>query len=180
MEAVGLLVQDLGDRADRLLALVVCDLQHRPLGLLHELTWRAGAVEHVGLDLPRRVEQRPHLRLLAHDPAVVARVAGGRHPGDQLLDHVRAADLIEPVVLPQLLGDGEVVDLLVALVELEHRLEHRAVLAQVEVLGAQLLVHQQRVQVLLVEQHRTQHRLLGDEVVGGGGGGGAHQMDVER
>ncbi len=54
MKAVGLLVQDLSDRADRLLALIVCDLEHRPLGLLDELTRRRDPVEHVGLDLPGR------------------------------------------------------------------------------------------------------------------------------
>ena len=87
------------------------------------------------------------------------------------------ADLVELAVLAQLLGDRQVVDLVVALVELEHRREHRAVLLAVEVLGPQLLLDQQRVQVALVEQHRAQHRLLGLEVVGRDGDvlDGAHE-----
>ncbi len=101
---------------------------------------------------------------------------------DELLDHVGAADLIEPVVLAQLLGDREVVDLLVVVVELQHRLEHGRVLAHVEVLWPQLLVDQQRMQMLLVEQHGAQHRLLGDEVVRwcAGGDGGHGRTDKDR
>ena len=69
-------------------------------------------------------------------------------------------------MLAQLLGDGEVIDLVVGLVELQHGREHRSVLLAVEVVRPQLLLHQQRVQMALIQQHRTQHRLLGFEVVG--------------
>src|SRR5205807_5869235 len=65
----------------------------------------------------------------------------------------------------------------VGLVQLEHRREHRPVLLAVEVLGTQMLLDQQRVEVALVEQHRAQHRLLGLEVVWGDGDvlNGAHR-----
>ena len=103
-------------------------------------------------------------------------MAGGRHPAGELVDRLRPADLLELAVLAQRLGDRQVVDLAVVLVELEHRREHRAVLLAVEVLGPQMLLDQQRIQVALVEQHRPQHRLLGLEIVRRNGDlrGGAH------
>ena len=107
-------------------------------------------------------------------------MTGGRHPGDELFDDVGAADLIETVVVAQLLGDGQMIDLLVGLVELEHRREHGAVFTQVEVLRAELLIHQQRVQMLLVEQDRAKHRLLGHEVMRDRlGGRGAHRWTMK-
>ena len=51
------------------------------------------------------------------------------------------------------------------LVQPQHRREHESVLLAVEVLGAQLLVGHQRVEVTLVEQHGAEHGLLGLEVV---------------
>ncbi len=105
---------------------------------------------------------------------------------------------LELVVLAQALGDGEVVDLAIVAVELEHRAVDRAVLLAIEVLGSQLLLDDQPVQVPLVEQHRAEHRALGVEVVrwqrhlrgrgaggaavGGGGGvlDGAHGAGESR
>ena len=93
-------------------------------------------------------------------------MARGRHPPRELVDRLGAPDLLELAVLAQRLGDRQMVDLPVALVQLEHRGEHRAVLLAVEVIRPQMLLDQQRVQVPLIEQHRSQHRLLGLEVVG--------------
>ena len=58
---------------------------------------RAGASrdEDAGLDLVGGGQQRPHLRVVAHDPPVLARVAGGRHPAGELVDRLRPADLLE-------------------------------------------------------------------------------------
>ncbi len=177
VQLVGLLVEDVRDRADLLLAVVGGDLQHGALGLLHQLARRGLPGEDAGLDLVGGGEQRPQLEVVVDDPAVLARVAGGRHPSGQLVDRRGAPDLVELAVLAQLLGDREVVDLVVALIELQHRREHGAVLLAVEVLGPQLLLHQQGVQVALIEQHRAQHRLLGFEIVGWDGDvlDGAHE-----
>ena len=183
MQPVGLLVEDRRDRPDRPLPLVVGDLEHRALRRLEQLAGRSLAVVHARLDLVCRLQQRPHLRLLADDPAVFRGVAAGGHPGGQLFDRLRPADLVQPVVQLQALGDRQMVDLPVGVVEVEHRLEDRGVLRLVEVLRAQLLVDEQRVQMALVEEHRPQHRLLGGEVVGrkrggcGGGRGDAHGRD---
>ena len=94
---------------------------------------------------------------------------GRRDPAGELVDRLRAADLLELAVLAQRLRDGQVVDLAVGLVQLEHRREHRAVLLTVEVLRPQMLLDQQRVQVSLVQQDGPEHRLLGLEVVGRNG-----------
>jgi hypothetical protein len=75
-----------------------------------------------------------------------------------------------------------VVDLAVGLVELDHRREHRSVLLAVEVLGAQMLLHQQPMEVALVEQHGAEDRLLGLQVVGRDGDAldGAHGSAESR
>ncbi len=128
---------------------------------------RAGASRdgHAGLDLVGGREQRTEPGVVADDPAVVTGVAGGGHPAGEFVDRRRAAELLELAALAERLGDRQVVDLVVALVELDHRREHLAVLLAVEVLGPQVLLDQQPVQVPLVQQHRAEHRLLGLEVV---------------
>ena len=56
-------------------------------------------------------------------------------------------------MLAQRLGDREMVDLAIVAVELDHRRKHRAMLLAIEVLRAQVLLDQQRVEMVLVEQH---------------------------
>ena len=144
MELVRLLVEHLGDRPELLLAIVVGHLEHRALGALDQVARRRLARQHAGLDLVGGGEQRAELGVVAHDLAVLAGVAGGRHPSGQLVDRRRPADLLELAALAQRLRHRQVVDLPVALVELHHRREHRAVLLAVEVLGAQMLLDEQR------------------------------------
>src|SRR2546421_685794 len=79
-----------------------------------------------------------------------------RPPPRQLVDHVRPTDLVELPVLAQGLGDRQLVDLAVVLVQLEHRRKHGTVLLAVEVLGPQVLLDEKREQVPLVEQHSPQ------------------------
>src|ERR1019366_4933890 len=78
VELVELLVQHLLDRAEVLLAIVARDLEHRLLGLLHELTRGSVVPEHALLDLIGALQQAPQERVLAHDLRVAARVPGGR------------------------------------------------------------------------------------------------------
>ena len=122
------------DRPDLLLAIVVRDLEHRPLRALDQIARRRLARQHACLDLVRGRQQRPHLRVVADDPAVLASVARGRDPAGQLVDRLDPADLLELAVLAQRLGDRQVVDLAVALVQRQHRREHGTVLLTVEVL----------------------------------------------
>ena len=168
--------------ADLLLAVVVSDLEHQALGALHQVSRRRLAAEHAGLDLVGGGQQRAHLRVVAHDPAVLARVTGRRDPAGQLVDRLRPADFLELAAVAQHLGDGQVIDLAVGVVELDHGREHRTVLLAVEVLGPQVLLDQQSVQVPLVEQDRAEHRLLGLEIVGWYGDGldGAHRVSESR
>ena len=72
--------EDLGDRPERLLALVLRDLEHRALGPLEQLARGRLARQDARLDLVRGRQQRAQPRVVADDPAVVAGVAGGRHP----------------------------------------------------------------------------------------------------
>ena len=65
----------------------------------------------------RRSLQRSQLRVLAHDPPVVAGVPGCRHPPVELLDRAGPADLVELAVLAEHLGDGQMVDRAPALVQ---------------------------------------------------------------
>ena len=80
VEPVGLLVEDVGDGADALLAFILGDLEHRPLGPLDQVTGGCLALQDARLDLVGRLQQRPHLRVLADDPAVLTGVAGRRNP----------------------------------------------------------------------------------------------------
>jgi hypothetical protein len=75
-----------------------------------------------------------------------------------------------------------VVDLAVALEQLEHRREHRPVLLAVEVLGSEVLLDDQGMKVALVEQHRTEHRALGVEVMRRNGDlfDGAHRATEDK
>ena len=78
-------------------------------------------------------------------------MAGCRNPPGQLVDRVRAPDLVKLAVLAQRLRHRQVVDLAVVLVQPEHGPEHRAELLAVEVLRPQLLFDQQRMQVTFVQ-----------------------------
>ena len=92
-------------------------------------------------------------------------MARGRHPAGQLIDRRRAADLLELAVLAQRFSDGQMVDLAVALEQLPHRGKHGAVLLAIEVLGPELLLDQECVQVPLVQQHGPEDRLLSLEIM---------------
>ena len=165
MELVELLDEHLLDRPEVLLAVVARHLEHRLLGQLHELARRSAVADHALLDLIRALQQAPQQRVLAHDLRVAARVARGRHEARELIDARRAADLLELAPLAQAVGDREHVHGLALVVEREHRLIDQAVAFPVEVLRAQPLLDHQRIQRAVREQDRSQHRLLGVEVV---------------
>ena len=74
VELVGLLVEDLGDRAELLLAIVVRHLEHRALGPLDQIARRRLARQHARLDLVGGGQQRAQLRVVAHDLPVLAGV----------------------------------------------------------------------------------------------------------
>ena len=104
------------------------------------------------LDLIGCDQQRSHQRVIADDPTVFAGGPGRRHPSGEFVDRTWAADLLEATVLPERFGDGQVIDLGRLLVQLQHRSEHERMLLAVEVLGAELLVGEKRVEVTFVEQ----------------------------
>ena len=124
---------------------VAAQREDQPLGVFDQVLSPAPALADLRLDLIGGAQQRSHERVVADDPAVFAGVPGGGHPAGELVDRAFPADLVELAVLAQGFGDGELVDPAAALVELEHRGEHQPVLFAVEVLGAQLLVGDERV-----------------------------------
>jgi hypothetical protein len=99
------------------------------------------------------------------DPRVLAHVARGRRGACQRVDHRRAADLVEPAELSEVLADRQHVDLAVLAVEVEHRAIDDLVLLAVEVVRLQAFVDDEAVQRRVREQDRPEHRLLGFEVV---------------
>src|SRR3712207_136604 len=135
VELVELVVEDLLDRAEVLLAVVVGDLEHRPLGLRDEVARRPARLADARPDLVRRGEQPAHERVLAHDPRVVAPVARRGDAGRQRVDGRLAAGLVERAPGAQVLADREDVDRLARVVEVEHRLVDELVAAAVEVVG---------------------------------------------
>src|SRR6185312_428597 len=79
--------------------------------------------------------------------------------------------------LPQLLGDGEHVDLAALLVEPQHRAVDGRVLLAIELIGLETLVDDEAVERRVGEQDRAEHRLLGLEVVRGEEGGAVLLLD---
>ena len=165
VQLVELLVQHVLDRAEVLLAIVARDLQHRLLGLLHQLPRGGLVAEHALLDLVRARQQAAQQRVLAHDLRVAARVARGRHHPRELVHGRESADLLELAGLAQALDDRQHVHRLALLVEREHRLVDQPVAIAVEVLRAQPLLDHERIHRVVGEQDRAEHRLLGLEIV---------------
>jgi hypothetical protein len=95
----------------------------------------------------------------------VADVARGGDGAGEGVDRALSSDLLEAALLAQALGDREDVDPVAVLVEVEHRAVDDAVLVAVEVLRTQALLDDQAVHRLVGEKDRSEHRLLGLEVV---------------
>jgi hypothetical protein len=127
VDLVDLCVECLTDRRDRLAALIVGDLEHRPFGALPELAHRRHPTMDTGEDVVCATDLVAQLGVLANDPSVLAGVTRSWHPTGQLVDRRRPADRLELSRLAHLLGYGEMVDLAAARVQSEHRREHLAV-----------------------------------------------------
>ncbi len=175
-----LVVEDLVDRAEVLLAVVVGDLEHRPLGLLDEIARRRGVVEHRRLDLVRRAQQAAHEGVLADDLRVAADPAEARHAAGQLVDRRLAAGLLELARRLQVLADREHVDRLALAIEHEHRLVDETMAVAVEVVGLQALLDDEAVHRPVGEQDATEHGLLGLERVRRGDAGGDRRRRARR
>ena len=98
---------------------VLGEVEHHLLGAVDELGRLAGAVPAEPLDLLADDREPAQRRHLAHDLRVVAGVRRRRHERRDLVDPRLAADLVELAVLVELVGDGDRVDRLAVLVELE-------------------------------------------------------------
>src|SRR5436190_1429803 len=100
---------------------------------------------------------------VAHDPRVVAGVRCRGHEGRELVDAFLAADLREVTAFVELVGDGDRVDGLSVLVELDRREIDARVRLAVEVAGiddaARCLDRRPG------QHHRPENRLLGVEIL---------------
>ena len=162
-EPVEGLVERLLDEREVLAGAVLRDLVDLLLGHVEQLARVARPVVAELRDLGADADQAAQHRHLAHDLGVAP---GVRDDGDGLGQREHggpAADLLERAALIEPVADGDLVDGLGALIEVEHRGEDLAVPAAVEVLGLQDLggLRDGR----LGEQHRAEHRLLGVEVL---------------
>ena len=146
VQLVELLVQHLLDRPKVLLAIVAGDLEHRLLGQLHQLARRRLVAEHALLDLIGGLQQAPQQRVLAHDLGVAAGMSGGGHETRQLVHRRLAADVVELAHATQAVDDRHDVHGLAVAVERQHRLVDRPVPLPVEVLRAQALLDNERIQ----------------------------------
>ena len=119
VELVELDVEDLLERAEVPGLLGAGDVEQQHLGLLDEVLGLALATLDRLLDPLGGAEQPPQHRVLLDDLGVVAGVAGDRRRRGERVDGVLAADLLELALAAQELGDGQRVDGLGALVEID-------------------------------------------------------------
>ena len=136
-----------------------------------------GAVDHLGDILPvgtgvavlddagAGLHQPTQQRLLRDDLGVVAGVGRGGHRGDQRVQVRRTTDALELSCPLEFRGDRHRVGGLAFRVQGEDRLEDRLMGRTVEVAGADLL--DDVGDRVLGQQHATEHRLLGGEVLRG-------------
>ena len=145
---------------------VLGEVEDHLLGPVDELRRLAGPVPAEPLDLladDREAAQRRHL---ADDLRVVAGVRRRRDERRDLVDPLLAADLVELAALVELVGDGDRVDRLALLVELERGAVDLRVRLAVEVAGVDRRCS--RLDRRLRQHHRAQHGLLGIEVLRAG------------
>ncbi len=176
LELVDLVGEDGADLAEVGGLLLVGDLEQEALCLLDHLRGLAVAVGDRLLDRLGGGVQPAHQRVLLDDRRVVLGAAGSGDLGGEARDHVLAADLLQLAVLGELLGDREDVDRVRVLVQVDDRLEDRAVAVAVEVLGLEANVQQHRLDGGLSDHHRPQHRLLRLQVLRGNDAAGCFRV----
>ena len=150
-----------GDRAP--LQAPLRDLKDEPLGLVEEGIDVVALLVALADDLGRGADQVPEQSLLADDVGVGDDVGGRGRLLDERGEGGGAADLLERVAAPELLGEGQEIDRLGALEERHHRREDLAMAFLVEVRGAEDF--DRAGQTLSLQQEGAQHRSLGFEAV---------------
>jgi hypothetical protein len=171
-------VQDVADLAEVLLAIVVGDLEDRPLGALDEVARLAVVAVDGGLDVVGRREQPAQERAVLDQAAVVAQRADARRRRGERVDLGLAAGLLELAARAQVLGEREHVDRLAGREQREDGLEDRAVPLAVEVFLPQRLLDDVRVVGAIRLQDRAEDGLLGLDRVGRNGAHGGPAVRV--
>ena len=129
------------------------------LGLVQELLELAEVAVGARLDLGARGDQAAQGGLLLHQPARSGHVLGGGHRvGERQQVPLAPLQPGQHAAHPQLVGDGDHVQRLPALVDRQHRLEDLAVRRQEEVVDLQRRGH--LVEGGRLDEDRPQHRFL--------------------
>ena len=107
LEVVEGVLQRVADADHRVGDAPLRDLEHERFGAVEGLGDVVGlVVAHLG-DVARDPDEAPQQRQLVDDAGVVPRVRGRRRVGLDLQQRDPAADVVEQVGAPQLLGDGD-------------------------------------------------------------------------
>ena len=120
---------------------------------------RRAALERLGDDRRRHLDQPAENRFLAHDLRVILDVRRGRHGVDEKADVVLAARRVELTATTELLGERQRIDDTAALRDQHHRAENPPVTLGVKHRVVDVLDRAEH--RFLVDQHRGNHRLLG-------------------
>jgi hypothetical protein len=160
-------VKDLVDASEVARLLLVGDLEEQPLGVLGELARFAFALADQVLDSLPGAEQAAQQRVLLHDARVMVGVADCGDARRELGDVVAVAGLLEVAVRLQLLDHRQLVGGARLAVELVDAGEDEPVAIEVEVVGLELHLVDDRRDGRLGHQHRAQYRALGLEALRG-------------
>ena len=167
VEPVDRLRQDVADRdeARTAAAAALGDLEHAPLGLVHEFVRGAAApVGRGSRDLGASRDELPQDRALADDLGIGADVGRGRRVARDRAEVGEPADLLEPALALEVLGDRDGVAGPADLHDLDDRLEDEPVVAAVEVRGHDDVGD--RVPGVGIEHQPAEHGLLRLDRVG--------------
>ena len=151
--------EQLLDAREAVARLLLADLEDLRLGFVEQLGRGARALERLGDDRRRDLDQPAEDRLLANDLRVVLDVRRRRHGVDEEADVVLAARRLELAAPLQLVGERQRIDDAAALGDRHHRAEDPAMPLGVE--HRVVDVFDRAEHRVLVDQHRRQHRLLG-------------------
>ncbi len=139
------------------------DLEDAMLGGVEELVDIRRRLVGARGDLGRDRGEAAQDGFLAHDPRIVRDIRRGRHDRRQLGDIRGAADHLELAAGAQRVAQRDRIDRLAAVGEIRHRAEDLAMRLAVEIFGG--YGFERKIDRLVIEQDRAQHRLFGLEIL---------------
>ena len=135
------------------------DVQDLAFGRFQQLVGRLGLVVGVAEDLSAGVDQVADDCLVADDAGVVLGVGSGRGGVPELGQVGVAADVLDLLLFAQVLGQGNQIDRVAAVIQGHDGLVNFDVMVEVEILGAEDL--DDVADDAVVAQHASHHAALG-------------------